>query len=52
MRVRIWNGHSYRVGRGGSWCNFAQVCRAANRFNDAPGFRINSLGLRLVRGVK
>ena len=42
---------SARVERGGSWGDFALHCRAANRFNNAPGDRISSLGLRPARSV-
>ena len=38
-----------RVIRGGSWFNFAAVCRAASRFSLGPGYRINYLGFRLCR---
>jgi formylglycine-generating enzyme required for sulfatase activity len=40
---------SYRVFRGGGWLNGAVDCRSANRYPDAPGYRGNSLGFRLLR---
>ena len=39
---------SNRVNRGGSWHSYASICRAASRDYDAPGYRNNFLGLRLV----
>jgi formylglycine-generating enzyme required for sulfatase activity len=39
---------SYRVGRGGSWCNDAQFCRVAFRISDGPEFRDSFIGFRLV----
>ena len=39
---------SSRVIRGGSWGYTARVCRSSYRYNNAPGNRINGLGLRLV----
>jgi len=43
---------SYRVYRGGSWCNFAGFVRAALRSHDSPGFRTASLGFRLAKSVR
>jgi len=40
---------SYRVLRGGSWGNYPQSCRVANRGYDAPGYRSYSPGFRLAR---
>jgi formylglycine-generating enzyme required for sulfatase activity len=40
---------SSRVLRGGSWNNLAQYCRSAERLTSSPGYRINTLGLRLSR---
>jgi len=40
---------SYRVLRGGSWCNTASYCRAAIRYSNTPGFRGGNFGFRLVR---
>ncbi len=40
---------SYRVSRGGGWYSYAVRCRSAIRNNGAPGYRIDSLGCRLVR---
>ena len=39
---------SYRVCRGGSWDCIAQGCRVALRSDCTPGYRSNTLGLRLV----
>jgi formylglycine-generating enzyme required for sulfatase activity len=39
---------SDRVFRGGSWCHIARYCRVSSRFNYAPDYRINYIGLRLV----
>ena len=39
---------SYRVIRGGSWCNRAQFCRAANRRNGSPAFWSILIGFRFV----
>ncbi len=39
---------SYRVYRGGSWFYIAKYCRVAIRFDNAPGYRDDSLGLRLA----
>ena len=38
----------YRVIRGGSWRNYAQFCRSANRGNSAPGKRGDNAGFRTV----
>ncbi len=40
---------SSRVCRGGSWGYYPQVCRVANRYDFAPGFRFSYLGFRLAR---
>ncbi len=42
---------SGRVKRGGSWVNYAGYCRAAYRSSYYPGYRINSIGLRLARSM-
>ena len=42
------NSGSYRVIRGGSWCDYARHCRSSNRICYAPGERNYYLGLRLV----
>ena len=42
------NSGSYRVGRGGSWCNYAWNCRSSNRYSNSPGISDCSFGLRLV----
>lgn len=39
---------SLRVNRGGSWYFNAGYCRVSFRFNLAPGFRFDNLGLRLA----
>ena len=39
---------SYRVLRGGGWSLDPQYARVAIRSNDAPGYRGNALGVRLV----
>ncbi|MDY5125008.1 MAG: SUMF1/EgtB/PvdO family nonheme iron enzyme [Prevotella sp.] len=39
---------SYRVGRGGSWYNSAEICRLFFRYSISPGYRTPDLGLRLV----
>ena len=40
---------SYRVYRGGSWGNYAGICRSAFRDYSGPSGRRRSLGFRLVR---
>jgi len=40
---------SNRVDRGGGWTDGAVGCRSAVRFIDAPGYRYDNLGFRLVR---
>jgi len=54
MRGNIWEwcfdkDGSNRVLRGSSWFNNAQLCRSALRSSNAPGFRVNNLGFRLLR---
>ena len=39
---------SFRVRRGGGWCNKASGCRVSNRANNKPNGRFNAVGLRLV----
>ncbi len=41
---------SYRVLRGGSWFNYANVARCASRFYVSPSHGYSSLGFRCVRG--
>lgn len=41
-------GGSYRVIRGGSWCNFGWFCRSAFRFWYVPEFRYDDLGFRVA----
>ena len=52
MRVKIWDEHSIRVNRGGSWTSNALFCRVAFRFNYDPSNRYYNLGFRLVRRSK
>ena len=40
---------SYRVNRGGSWCDYAWDCRSSYRFYDTPSYRYCDLGLRLAQ---
>ena len=40
---------SYRVLRGGSWYDYAEICRVAFRFYSSPVSRLNFIGLRLAR---
>ncbi|MGM9712617.1 MAG: formylglycine-generating enzyme family protein [Prevotella sp.] len=42
------NSGSNRVYRGGSWFNYARICRVAIRDDGTPGIRDVSLGLRLA----
>ncbi len=42
-------GGSCRVGRGGSWDDYARNCRCALRYCDSPGNRNVNLGFRLAR---
>ncbi len=42
------SGGSFRVYRGGSWFDFASICRASGRFWIEPGRRVG-MGFRLVR---
>ncbi|MEQ8702810.1 MAG: SUMF1/EgtB/PvdO family nonheme iron enzyme [Phaeodactylibacter sp.] len=37
-----------RVRRGGSWIYGARYCRASNRYDDSPDYRLNYLGFRLA----
>lgn len=39
---------SIRVLRGGSWNSLARSCRVSFRYSNAPGSRVNRLGLRLA----
>lgn len=41
-------GGSFRVGRGGSWYNYAGCCRSSNRYFSIPTHRLSFLGLRLA----
>jgi formylglycine-generating enzyme required for sulfatase activity len=40
---------AYRVIRGGSWVNFAQIVRSAHRYDYVPSYWSYYLGFRLVR---
>ena len=42
------NSGSFRVSRGGSWCDAALYCRSSYRGSHTPDFRNGNLGLRLV----
>jgi formylglycine-generating enzyme required for sulfatase activity len=42
----------YRVSRGGSWVNDADILRSAARFWDLPGFRSNYVGFRVVASAR
>jgi formylglycine-generating enzyme required for sulfatase activity len=42
---------SYRIYRGGTWCNIAWVCRSACRNGGAPSSRLGSLGFRVAIDV-
>ena len=41
-----------RMFRGGSWNNYGQNCRSANRYWDTPGIRHLYLGFRLCLSSK
>jgi len=40
---------SYRVYRGGGWNNHEMLCRSGGCFSNAPDYRDNSIGFRVVR---
>ena len=40
---------SDRVLRGGCWCDYAGLCRSANRYGLTPGHRSSVLGFRVAR---
>ncbi len=40
---------SLRVTRGGSWLDYAQYCRSADRDGSPPSIRVSNLGFRLTR---
>jgi len=40
---------SHRVMRGGSWFNYPQSCRVADRYGLAPDYRNYNVGFRLAR---
>ncbi|NJO01340.1 MAG: formylglycine-generating enzyme family protein [Bacteroidia bacterium] len=42
---------SGRVHRGGSWLNYPEFCRVANRIYGHPGHRFSNLGFRLARNL-
>ncbi len=41
------NEDDARLLRGGSWCSFIESCRAAYRYRNAPGSRVNRFGFRV-----
>ncbi len=43
---------SYRVLRGGGWCDPPHACRAACRRRSHPTFRIDDVGFRVARSVR
>ncbi len=45
------NSGSHRVLRGGSWANYARICRSAYRGRHSPYLRFRLLGFRLVRTI-
>ena len=45
-------GAGLRVARGGSWFNYAGVCRAAFRYRRTPPYRFRYVGFRLSRSVR
>ena len=47
LGFRLVHDDSNQVLRGGSWCNTADVARAADRGRGDPGFRVVNLGFRL-----
>ena len=44
-------GGSYKVSRGGSWNNAAELCRSAKRYSYHPSVRSDSLGFRVALNV-
>lgn len=42
------NSGSSRVKRGGSWDDYARICRSSDRNDGTPGYSYSYLGLRLV----
>ncbi|MCD4678683.1 MAG: SUMF1/EgtB/PvdO family nonheme iron enzyme [Desulfobacula sp.] len=45
----VTSGGSYRVGRGGSWCDESWGVRCANRSGFRPSYPGSNLGFRLIR---
>lgn len=43
---------SYRIFRGGGWCDEERGCMATNRRRSHPTFKIDDLGFRIARNVK
>ncbi len=43
--------NSYRVIRGGTWIDLPPNAWVTNRNRDAPSYRFDNLGLRLVRNM-
>jgi formylglycine-generating enzyme required for sulfatase activity len=40
---------TYRVIRGGSWCDFARCCRSAYRVYETPYYSYSYIGFRLAK---
>jgi formylglycine-generating enzyme required for sulfatase activity len=49
--LRGIHGASDRVIRGGSWSDFARVCRSAFRDGFGPGYRFGRVGFRPARVI-
>lgn len=43
---------SYRIFRGGGWCDEERGCIATNRRRSHPTFKIDDLGFRIARNIK
>ena len=43
---------SYRIFRGGGWCDEERGCMATNRRRSHPTFKIDDLGFRIARNMK
>ena len=42
------NSGKYKIRRGGSWLNYARVCRSAYRSNSTPSYHNDFIGFRVV----